>query len=161
MPVTLHYIRSFSLDGNSAEGPWRKGAEAKLARPLGEASTSDLMELLQERLGNTSVPNPHAVASTTDIPPGERANAVLVMLVRNSEVNDAAGAIQQLEDRFNRKFKYPWVFLNDEPFDERFIQCVIPLLSFLRPRCAHFGSCMANSGVSLFRRGYRGMQTRI
>lgn len=46
------------------------------------------------------------------------------MLVRNSEVNDAAVAIQQLEDRFNKKYKYPWVFLNDEPFNERFIQCV-------------------------------------
>lgn len=53
-----------------------------------------------------------------------RANAVLVMLVRNSEVNDAAVAIKQLEDRFNHKYNYPWVFLNDEPFNERFIQCV-------------------------------------
>ncbi|KAH8119742.1 glycosyltransferase family 15 protein [Phellopilus nigrolimitatus] len=44
------------------------------------------------------------------------------MLVRNSEVNDASVAIRQLQDRFNNKYKYPWVFLNDEPFSEYFIQ---------------------------------------
>ena len=118
--VTLHYIRSFSLDGSyySQVPGWRTGAAAKLSQPLGSASTSDLIDLLQERLGNDSVQG-----ITTQQP--VRANAVLVMLVRNSEINDAASAIAQLEDRFNKKYNYPWVFLNDEPFDERFIQCVI------------------------------------
>ena len=47
--VTLHYIRSFSLDGSTAVAAWRSGAAAKLARPLGEASTSDLLDLLSSR----------------------------------------------------------------------------------------------------------------
>lgn len=28
--------------------------------------------------------------------------------------------MKQMEDRFNKKFDYPWVFLNDEPFSEEF-----------------------------------------
>jgi mannosyltransferase len=54
--------------------------------------------------------------------PGERehANATLLMLVRNSELNDALGSIGDLERTFNKKFKYPWTFINDEPFSEEF-----------------------------------------
>lgn len=28
--------------------------------------------------------------------------------------------MRQLEDRFNKKFNYPWIFLNNEPFDDTF-----------------------------------------
>ena len=30
--------------------------------------------------------------------------------------------MRSLEDRFNRDYKYPWVFLNDEPFTEEFME---------------------------------------
>ncbi|RPA86281.1 glycosyl transferase [Ascobolus immersus RN42] len=54
--------------------------------------------------------------------PGERehANATLLMLVRNSELKDALGSIGDLERTWNQKFKYPWTFINDEPFSEEF-----------------------------------------
>jgi len=58
-----------------------------------------------------------------------RANAVLIMLSRNSEVNDAAEAVRQMEDRFNNRYHYSWVFLNDEPFSEEFIQRTSQLTS--------------------------------
>lgn len=29
-------------------------------------------------------------------------------------------SMRSVESRFNKKFGYPWVFLNDEPFDEAF-----------------------------------------
>lgn len=48
-------------------------------------------------------------------------NATLVMLVRNSELQGALSSMRSLEDRFNRNYKYPWVFLNDVPFDQDFI----------------------------------------
>ncbi|TDL19414.1 glycosyltransferase family 15 protein [Rickenella mellea] len=44
------------------------------------------------------------------------------MLARNKEVNEACSSIQQIEDRFNNVYNYPWVFLNDEPFSEEFIR---------------------------------------
>ena len=28
------------------------------------------------------------------------------------------------EDRFNKKFKYPYTFLNEEPFSDEFKECV-------------------------------------
>jgi len=29
-------------------------------------------------------------------------------------------SMRHLESRFNRRYNYPWVFLNDEPFDDEF-----------------------------------------
>ncbi|EIM84738.1 glycosyl transferase [Stereum hirsutum FP-91666 SS1] len=50
----------------------------------------------------------------------ERANATLLMLARNSDVDGAVSSVRDVEDRFNRKFGYPWVFMNEEPFSEDF-----------------------------------------
>lgn len=47
-------------------------------------------------------------------------NATLFMLVRNYEVIEALASMRQIEDRFNRRYRYPWVFLNDEEFTEEF-----------------------------------------
>ncbi|KAI0643423.1 glycosyltransferase family 15 protein [Trametes meyenii] len=49
-----------------------------------------------------------------------RANATILMLARNGDVGDAVKSVRRLEDRFNRKFRYPWVFLNEEPFSDEF-----------------------------------------
>jgi len=38
-------------------------------------------------------------------------------------------AVREMEDRFNRNFNYPWVFLNDVPFSDEFKRCVVDLLS--------------------------------
>ena len=56
-----------------------------------------------------------------DQPPQRpRANATLLMLARNSDVDDAVRAVRGLEDRFNHKYHYPWVFLNEQPFSDDF-----------------------------------------
>lgn len=47
-------------------------------------------------------------------------NACIYMLVRNWELHEALQSIRKIEDRFNRKFRYPWVFLNDEYFTDEF-----------------------------------------
>lgn len=49
-------------------------------------------------------------------------NATLVMLVRNEELEGALSSMRSLEDRFNKDYKYPWVFMNDVPFTEEFIE---------------------------------------
>lgn len=38
-----------------------------------------------------------------------RANAAFVFLARNSELRSVIESLQQMEDRFNKKFKYPYV----------------------------------------------------
>ncbi|KAI0512554.1 glycolipid 2-alpha-mannosyltransferase [Xylaria bambusicola] len=51
----------------------------------------------------------------------ERENAVLVMLARNSERQKAKRTVRSIEAHFNQWFEYPILFLNDEPWDARFI----------------------------------------
>lgn len=49
-------------------------------------------------------------------------NATLVMLARNLDLEGALSSMRLLEDRFNHQYKYPWVFMNEVPFDEEFIE---------------------------------------
>ncbi|KAL0576944.1 hypothetical protein V5O48_005051 [Marasmius crinis-equi] len=54
-------------------------------------------------------------------PVGEgTANATLVFLARNSDLDDVLSSMDQMETRFNKRFGYPWVFLNEVEFDEEF-----------------------------------------
>ncbi|KAJ2759803.1 hypothetical protein IWQ56_005110, partial [Coemansia nantahalensis] len=55
---------------------------------------------------------------------GARARAAFVVLIRNRELDDFLRTLRQLEARFNRRFHYPYVFLNDEPFSDEFMQLV-------------------------------------
>lgn len=66
---------------------------------------------LRQENGMTSIP---AWQNST------RAKAAFVILTRNKEVDGVRQAMRQLEARFNHKFNYPYVFLNDEPFTEEF-----------------------------------------
>jgi mannosyltransferase len=52
---------------------------------------------------------------------GPRANATILMLARNKDVKGALQAIESLERHFNRWFKYPILFLNNEPWDDVFV----------------------------------------
>ncbi|KAJ2685742.1 hypothetical protein IWW39_004092, partial [Coemansia spiralis] len=51
---------------------------------------------------------------------GERVNAAIVALVRNSELDGLRKSIRMFEDRFNRRYKYPYVLLNDQNFTQEF-----------------------------------------
>jgi alpha 1,2-mannosyltransferase len=61
--------------------------------------------------------------------PGERMNATFVTLARNGDIWEIARSIRQVEDRFNRKYHYDWVFLNDSPFDDDFKKITTALIS--------------------------------
>lgn len=67
----------------------------------------------------TSVPDfsPHATLHA----PG-RANATFVILARNSDLDGVIQSVRSVEDRFNHKYRYPYVFLNEEPFDDQFVR---------------------------------------
>ncbi len=47
-------------------------------------------------------------------------NAVILILCRNSDMGGIISSIENFEKRFNNKFKYPYVFLNDQEFTEEF-----------------------------------------
>ncbi|KAJ3780585.1 glycosyltransferase family 15 protein [Lentinula aff. detonsa] len=48
------------------------------------------------------------------------ANATLVFLARNSDLSGVISSMQHLEEKFNKEYGYPWVFLNEEPFSDDF-----------------------------------------
>ncbi|EPB82716.1 hypothetical protein HMPREF1544_10562 [Mucor circinelloides 1006PhL] len=50
----------------------------------------------------------------------ERQAAAFIVLVRNSELPGMLQSMHDVEGRFNKKFNYPWVFLNEEPFTDEF-----------------------------------------
>ena len=56
---------------------------------------------------------------------------MFVMLARNEDVDRAVLSVRAAEDRFNRKYNYPYVFLNERPFSEELKWCpsLSPLLS--------------------------------
>ena len=61
--------------------------------------------------------------------PGPRMNATFVTLARNSDIWELARSIRHVEDRFNEKYHYDWVFLNNEEFSEEFKQVTTNLVS--------------------------------
>ncbi|ANB15847.1 alpha-1,2-mannosyltransferase KTR1 [Sugiyamaella lignohabitans] len=52
--------------------------------------------------------------------PYEKASATFVSLARNSDLWDLIDSIRMVEDRFNHRYHYDWVFLNDDEFTEEF-----------------------------------------
>jgi hypothetical protein len=52
--------------------------------------------------------------------PSSKPRAALISLVRNSELPGLMQSMRQLEYQWNRKYQYPWVFFNDEPFSAEF-----------------------------------------
>lgn len=48
------------------------------------------------------------------------ANATIVALVRNHEATKMGSTLRSFEKQFNAKFKYPYTFINDEPFTDKF-----------------------------------------
>ena len=55
--------------------------------------------------------------------------ATFVSLARNGDLYPLVNSIKQIEDRFNRKYKYDWVFLNEQPFTEEFKKTTSSLVS--------------------------------
>ncbi|KAI9136028.1 glycolipid 2-alpha-mannosyltransferase [Paraphysoderma sedebokerense] len=49
-----------------------------------------------------------------------RVKAVIVILTRNSELDSLLRTLKQFEEKFNSKYRYPYVFLNDQEFTETF-----------------------------------------
>lgn len=50
----------------------------------------------------------------------QKIKATFVTLARNSDLYQLVDSIRQIEDRFNHKFHYDWVFLNEEEFSDEF-----------------------------------------
>ncbi|TFK29920.1 alpha-1,2-mannosyltransferase [Coprinopsis marcescibilis] len=70
---------------------------------------------------------PDEILQSTEQEAPYRANATFVMLCKNSELDGVVSSIRRMEDRFNKDYGYPWVLLNDQPFEEEFKERVAVL----------------------------------
>ena len=66
----------------------------------------------------------HPDTSTPPDAVAPRENATIIMLARNSDREGAATAVRSLEHQWNKHFNYPYVFLNDKPFDHDFVSAL-------------------------------------
>jgi len=105
--ISLHYILSFSNES------------------YGHVTS---LKNIKDQIGLGSDPNPpyktpvppHYYHNDTSPPPPRKANAAIVLLARNGDLPGVLISMKQLEDRFNKKFRYDYVFLNEVPFTEEF-----------------------------------------
>jgi len=77
------------------------------------------------------IPSVSTINSTADPPKDKflydhtyKANATLLILARNSDLEGTIRSMREIEDRFNRKYGYPWVLLNEVPFTPEFVKYV-------------------------------------
>lgn len=69
-------------------------------------------------------------ANSLDTEPGyQRANATFVTLARNQDLFALMESIRSVENSFNRKYKYDWVFFNDVNFTPLFMKTISNLVS--------------------------------
>ncbi|KZT08704.1 glycosyltransferase family 15 protein [Laetiporus sulphureus 93-53] len=105
--ISLHFILSFSHE--------EYGRTTSISHIAGQlkGSTDDVEH-----------PYPGHGSATYD---GRRANATFVLLARNSDLNGMVTSMKQMEDRFNKQYQYPYVFLNEEPFSDEFKSRILAL----------------------------------
>ncbi|KAF8333999.1 glycosyltransferase family 15 protein, partial [Cantharellus anzutake] len=75
------------------------------------------------------IPDRYYETAKTNTSQTRKANAAFVVLARNSDLPGILESIKQMEDRFNKKFQYPYVFLNEEDFSEDFKQWTTEITS--------------------------------
>lgn len=131
--IILLYIAQTSYRGSIATPGFSYGqTDASKSNGGNAQATTPQTGAKKEDLGTSPLvtqpgsPQWEDLASTA---PGPRVNATFVTLARNSDVWDIARSIRQIEDRFNRRYNYDWVFLNDKPFDSTFKKVTTSLVS--------------------------------
>ncbi|ODQ58461.1 glycosyltransferase family 15 protein [Wickerhamomyces anomalus NRRL Y-366-8] len=58
--------------------------------------------------------------STNDLKNYQRANATFFTLAKNEDLIEMGKTIRSVEDRFNKKFHYDWIFFNNQEFSPDF-----------------------------------------
>ncbi|KAH8825655.1 glycosyltransferase family 15 protein [Flagelloscypha sp. PMI_526] len=96
--------------------------------PHGRLYPISRLDLEAKRLQNLPIPLTNASGVPIDLTLPRRANATFVTLCRNSDLKGITQSVEHVQQRFNNRFKYPWVFLNEEEFTEEFKQTIRGLI---------------------------------
>jgi len=107
--ISLHYILSFSHE-EYGRATSIKNIKEKFTPSPGKPPYQD------------GVPAEYYDTVKEDKPaaPERKANASIVSLARNGDIDGVVFSMKQMEDRFNKRYGYPYVFLNEEEFTEDF-----------------------------------------
>lgn len=76
--------------------------------------------VLAQKVGEPKDFDIDSIRAPEDVLTYQHERATIIALVRNNEIGQIQSTIRQFEKRFNSKFQYPYTFLNDQPFTERF-----------------------------------------
>ncbi|KAI5960366.1 KTR4 [Candida pseudojiufengensis] len=77
-------------------------------------------ELLSTEVGKPQDASLIPPPSNEDLKDYKHANATIIALVRNEELSKIGQSIRRLQKSFNSKFNYPYTFINDQPFTDKF-----------------------------------------
>ncbi|KAJ7717299.1 glycolipid 2-alpha-mannosyltransferase-domain-containing protein [Mycena olivaceomarginata] len=126
--ISLHYILSFSHEGygratslDSLRKSW--GGIGSSPGPDDERTP----KVYHEPPYKTPVPEKYYLTPDVNGMMPRKANATIVMLARNGDLNGVVRSLTQLEAKFNTRFGYPYVFLNEGPFSDDFKRNVLAL----------------------------------
>ncbi|KAJ3008234.1 alpha 1,2-mannosyltransferase 2.4.1 [Thoreauomyces humboldtii] len=121
---TFFFLHSSLTDPEGIPSNGGMAEKARLNRLLHQPGSpytrADLSYSKKAGLELVSVDNVSRNASTGTPGTTPRVKAAIVMLARNGDANGAASSILQLQKRFNDRYNYPFVFLNERPFDDAF-----------------------------------------
>jgi hypothetical protein len=110
--ISLHYLLTFVHKDY--------GRATSLSNLAGKFTHSSPSSVLDDDFYGS----PEKLSPLSNATNGSRANATFVILARNSDLEGTIRAVRSIEDRFNRDYRYPYVFLNDEEFTDDFKRSV-------------------------------------
>ncbi|KAJ3160847.1 alpha 1,2-mannosyltransferase 2.4.1 [Geranomyces michiganensis] len=95
-------------------------------------STTTLYRRLERKYQVLSSPLPRLANGPWPPAPGERAKAAIVMLARNSDVDDVIHTLRTFEPVFNGRYRYSYIFLNDKPWSFAFRSRITAAIAKIR-----------------------------
>lgn len=117
--VSAHPGATYKVDGGEiSPADWLYNA------PAGAPPVS-IKELAQwgEKGDDGNIYPPAFIPAAANKAP--RAKAAFIVLVRNQELDDMKSSMRDVEEKFNRKYGYPWIFLNDADFSGTCASCLL------------------------------------
>jgi len=94
----------------------KSGARAEII----EQNTKTYEDLAKAKIDVPKDFDIDSIRPPEDVSKYKHANATIVSLVRNKELEGISSTIKLFEKQFNSKFRYPYTFMNDEPFTDEF-----------------------------------------
>ncbi|KAF4622036.1 hypothetical protein D9613_009523 [Agrocybe pediades] len=125
--ISIHYIISFTHESYG-----RATSLSNLKNKFLPSSSSSSSSPASDALENFPVHNSPYIGAggfNETLVTDKKANATFVILCRNSDLGNTVKSIREIEDRFNRRYRYPYVLLNEEEFTDEFKQRISVLTS--------------------------------